>query len=623
MTFSSQFLDELRARVDIAGVVGKRVRLQKRGREHLGLCPFHKEKTPSFTLNEDKGFYHCFGCGEHGSAIDFVMKMDNLSFPEAVERLAVDAGLEVPMDSPEQQARAARAKSHYAILNSASTYFAKQLRLPPGKAALDYLAGRGITEESIRRFRLGFAPNLHDGLKAVLKHQSITESEMVEAGLLIQPDDAGRQPYDRFRGRIIFPITNRQGQVIAFGGRLLGNGEPKYLNSPETPLFQKRHSLYGIAEAAATARAKGSIIVVEGYTDVIALAQVGLGNTVAPLGTALTEDQVRLLWRYAAEPYLCFDGDAAGVRAAGRAAENMLAAVTPGKGLRFASLPAGQDPDSLVHVGGAEAIESVLAKALPLSEMIWRLERRGRRLDSPEGRAGLEQRFRELTGRIGDEVVRRHYFSSLKDRIWQEYRAERDMGANWARSGGRGVGPTPPKRLAARSGAATPVDTSRLQEEILIATVITHPALFDRVDETLGTMRLQSPRLDHLRQAIIKALSGAPELDFRALVDHLESDTGLRDTLGGLLSRRVYDHARFARPDQPLTDAERGWEQLYRLYRRAQLLEDIEAAKERLKETPTREAFEKLTALMSAASTMDEDAGPEDGITRASGDGAI
>ena len=621
MAFSPQFLDELRARVDLAGLVGKRVRLQKRGREHTGLCPFHNEKTPSFTVNEDKGFYHCFGCGEHGSAIDFVMKLDNLSFPEAVERLAGDAGLEVPVDSPEQRQRAERAKTHYGILEAASDYFEKQLRMPAGKPALDYLKERGITEASIARFHIGFAPNLRDGLKTALARQNISDAEMVETGLLIQPDDGGRQPYDRFRGRVMFPISDRRGRVIAFGGRILGEGEPKYLNSPETPLFHKRRNLYGLAEAAEAARAESAIIVVEGYTDVIALNQAGLGNAVAPLGTALTEDQVRLLWRYAPEPYLCFDGDAAGARAAGRAAENMLAILTPGHGLRFASLPAGQDPDSLVRAGGADAMNGVLAEALPLSEMIWRLERRGRRLDSPEGRAGLEQRFRELTGRIEDELVRRHYFSSLKDRIWQEYRQERDQGGGRNKGQG-GKGAAVPKRMAARSGAATPVDTSRLQEEILMTTVITHPALFDAVDETLGTMRFQSPALDGLRQEVLKALSQSVELDFQGLVDHLNTVTGFRDTLGGLLSRRVYDHARFARPDQPLTDAERGWEQLYRLYKRTQLLEDISAAKERLKAAPTREAFEKLTALLASASTVDEDAGSDDVLVRSGGDGA-
>lgn len=621
MAFSSQFLDELRARVDLAGLVGKRVRLQRRGREHIGLCPFHSEKTPSFTLNEDKGFYHCFGCGEHGGAIDFVMKLDNLSFPEAVERLAADAGLEVPVESPEQRQRAERAKSHYAILEAAAVYFEKQLRLPGGKPALDYLGGRGISEASIQRFRIGFAPNSRDGLKAALGRQNMATAELVEAGLLIQPEDQGRQAYDRFRGRVMFPISDRRGRPIAFGGRILDQGEPKYLNSPETPLFQKRRNLYGLAEAAEAARVKSTIIVVEGYTDVIALDQAGLGYAVAPLGTALTEDQVRLLWRYASEPYLCFDGDAAGARAAGRAAENMLPILTPGHGLRFASLPAGQDPDSLVRAGGPEAMQRVLAEALPLSEMIWRLQRRGRRLDTPEGRAGLEQRFRELTGRIQDEVVRRHYFGSLKDRIWQEYRQERDLGGGQGRGQGKGRGPAP-KRMAARSGAATPVDAPRLQEEILITTVITHPALFDSVDETLGTLSFASPALDHLRQEVLKVLSQSPDLDFQRLVDHLYSDTGFRDTLGGLLSRRVYDHARFARPDQPLTDAERGWEQLYRLYRRTQLLEDISAAKERLKAMPTREAFDVLTALMASASVIDEDAGPEDALRRTAADGA-
>jgi DNA primase len=616
MAFSPQFLDELRARIDLAGLIGKRVRLQKRGREHLGLCPFHNEKTPSFTVNEDKGFYHCFGCGEHGSGIDFVMKLDNLSFPEAVERLAGEAGLEVPRTSPEERQRAERAKSHYVILEAAAAHFEKQLRLPVGEPARDYLQARGITEASIRRFRLGFAPNTRDGLKSGLARDGIKGGALVESGLLIEPDEADRPAYDRFRGRVMFPITDLRGRVIAFGGRILGEGEPKYLNSPETPLFQKRRNLYGLTQAAEGARAKQTIVVVEGYTDVIGLDQAGFNNAVAPLGTALTEDQVRILWRYAPEPTLCFDGDAAGARAAARAAENMLPILRPGHGLRFANLPAGQDPDSLVRGGGPEAMQRVLDEALPLSEMIWRMERRGRRLDIPEGRAGLEARLRELTGRIQDEVVRRHYFTSLKDRIWQEIRQQRDQGR-----GAKSVRGPAPRQMAARSGVTAHVDTIRLQEEILITTVITHPALFDRVDETLGTLSFSSPELDKLRQEVLNTLSGAPDLDFEGLADHLRS-TGLRDTLGGLLSRRVYNHARFARPDQPLTDAEKGWEQLYRLYRRTQLLEEISAAEARLKAEPTREAFEVLKALKASASTIDEDAGPTETMRRTAGDGA-
>ncbi|NQV57629.1 MAG: DNA primase, partial [Rhodospirillales bacterium] len=321
MAFSPQFLDELRGRLDLAGIIGKRVRLQRKGREHSGLCPFHNEKTPSFTVNEEKGFYHCFGCGEHGSAFDFVMKMDNLSFPEAVERLAAEAGMEVPQSTPEETRRATQAKSQLSIVEAAAVYFEKQLRLPSGKAAMDYLLARGIGEEAIRRFRIGFSLDSRDGLKLALARDGISESELLEAGLLIKPDEAARPSYDRFRGRVMFPISDARGRVIAFGGRILGAGEPKYLNSPETALFHKRLSLYGLAESVEMARERREIVVVEGYTDVIALHQAGLKFAVAPLGTALTEDQMRLLWRFAPEPYLCFDGDAAGGRAALRAAE--------------------------------------------------------------------------------------------------------------------------------------------------------------------------------------------------------------------------------------------------------------------------------------------------------------
>ncbi|MCH7487834.1 MAG: DNA primase, partial [Proteobacteria bacterium] len=279
MAFSPEFLDELRARAGLASVIGRRVRLTRKGREHLGLCPFHKEKTPSFTVNEEKGFYHCFGCGEHGSVIDFVMKADGLPFPEAVERLAAEAGMEVPPDSPEDRERRARNKSLYAVMEAAAARFEGSLRMPEGRAALAYLKARGLDDATIAAFRLGFAVDSRGGLKSALARQGMEPETLVAGGLLIQPDQG--DPYDRFRGRVMFPIGDRRGKVIAFGGRLLGPGEPKYLNSPETPLFSKRRVLYGLAQAAPCAHKEGRVIVTEGYMDVIALPGAGVRCAVA------------------------------------------------------------------------------------------------------------------------------------------------------------------------------------------------------------------------------------------------------------------------------------------------------------------------------------------------------
>ncbi|MDH5747745.1 MAG: DNA primase, partial [Rhodospirillales bacterium] len=418
MAFTPQFLDELRARTGLAEVVSRRVKLTRKGHEHLGLCPFHKEKTPSFTLNEEKGFYHCFGCGAHGSAFDFVMQTEGLSFPEAVERLAGDAGMEVPVDTPQERERALRNQSLYDVMEQAAAVYEKTLRMPEGRPALNYLKGRGLGDETLTRFRLGFAPDSRGFLKTALARENISEGQMIEAGLLIRPEDSGRDSYDRFRGRIMFPITDRRGRVIAFGGRILGDGEPKYLNSPETPLFHKGRTLYALSLAGKEIRAKGEAVVSEGYMDVIALHQAGFLTAVAPLGTALTEEQIMELWRIVREPVLCFDGDTAGARAAGRAAERVLPLLKPGYSLRIAELPAGDDPDTLIRRAGAEEMSRVLAKAIPLSDVLWQMETRGRMITTPEDRAALQKRLEDLTRRINDPTVRAHFLKSFKDRIW-------------------------------------------------------------------------------------------------------------------------------------------------------------------------------------------------------------
>ena len=315
MTFPPQFLDEIRTRVPLEGVIGKRVRLTRRGRELLGLCPFHKEKTPSFTVNEDKGFFHCFGCGEHGDVIGFVMRDEGLSFPEAVERLAGDAGLALPARDPRAEAREKQRLSLFEVVEAAAKWFEAELAGPRGAQARRYLEGRGVDEATRATFRLGYAPDSRTALRTRLEKDGVTQAMLLEAGLIIAPDD-GRAPYDRFRGRLIFPIWDRRGRVVAFGGRALGDGQPKYLNSPETPLFAKGSLLYGQHLAAPAARKAGQVIAVEGYMDAIALHQAGIAQAVAPLGTALTEQQLEGLWRLADDPVLCFDGDEAGKRAA-------------------------------------------------------------------------------------------------------------------------------------------------------------------------------------------------------------------------------------------------------------------------------------------------------------------
>ena len=386
MAFPPRFLDELRQRLSLAEVVGRRVKLIRRGREFVGLCPFHNEKTPSFNVVEEKCFYHCFGCGAHGDVIGFTMQTESLSFPEAVEQLARRAGLEVPQESREERERAVREATLQGAVDAACAFFEQTLHGPDGRAARAYLDQRGLDDATIRRFRLGFAPDGRDQLKRALVSSIIPESLLTEAGLLRKPEGGGAS-YDYFRNRVIFPIGDRRGRVIAFGGRVLDDGQPKYLNSPDTPLFQKGRVLYGWALARIAAAKDPSAIVVEGYMDVIALHRAGFATAVAPLGTALTEVQIEDLWRIAPEPVLCFDGDAAGQRAAARALARALPILKPGLSLRFATLPAAEDPDSLILHHGPAAMRELLDRAQPLAEVLWRVEA-GQPIDTPERRAG-------------------------------------------------------------------------------------------------------------------------------------------------------------------------------------------------------------------------------------------
>ena len=599
MAFSNRFLDEVRTRATLAEVVGRRVRLVKKGHEFQGLCPFHNEKTPSFTVNEDKGFYHCFGCGEHGSIFDFIMKTENMAFPEAVKHLAHELGMEIPVETPEERLRIERAKNLYDVVEAAKLYFHKTLYLPEGKSALDYLNNRGVTDDSIKQFCLGFAPNSRGSLKTALSREGISDRLMIEAGLLIQPDDSSKPPYDRFRGRLMFPITDRRGRTIAFGGRVLDEGEPKYLNSPETPLFYKGNNLYALAKAIEAALTSKTILVAEGYTDVIALHQAGFKYAVAPLGTALTESQIQLLWRFVSEPVLCFDGDRAGRKAAQRAAERAMPILKPEKSLKFVFIDEGEDPDSLIKTKGIKAIEEILNQAIHLFDFIWRFNILGSRLETPEDRAGLEKRLEEIAGSIGDKTVQRYYRNGFKGRLWDEFSKSRDN--KFFKDKRNSFKRTKSfAQMEEKSGKNSHVDTVWVQQAILISTLINHPLLLDVVGEKLGSIEFKASDLDKLRQEVLKTLASSPRLDNEALRDHLK-DTGFSELLNGLLSRQVLNHAKFAQPDNNIDVARKGWEQTFRLFRRNQLLEDIDVAEKQLAENPTKETFELLKALKEMA----------------------
>ena len=516
MRFPPHFLDEIRARVPLEGAIAKRVRLQRRGRESIGLCPFHKEKTPSFTVNEDKGFFHCFGCGAHGDVIGFVMRDEGLAFPEAIERLAGDAGLALPAHDAHAEAREQERLSLYAVVETAAAWFEAELAGPRGAAARLYLDGRGVDEETRARFRLGFAPEGRQGLRSALAGGGVPAAMMLEAGLVVAPEDGGA-PYDRFRARVIFPICDRRGRVVAFGGRALGEGQPKYLNSPETPLFSKGALLYGQHLAAPAARKAGRAIAVEGYMDVIALHRAGIAEAVAPLGTALTEEQLEMLWRLAEDPILCFDGDEAGIRAAARAVDRALPRINAGRSLRFALLPAGQDPDTMVRDHGRQAMAEIVEASIPLSQQLWKATAGGRVLDTPEARARVGKQLKDQVQRIPDrDLQNRYLFEEFWPRLKALSRAQRP-----ANRPAPAVAEVPLSRGEALGSGSR--GTARPRERTLLQTLLNHPALAVERSEALAGLPFETPRFDGVMAAAIDWAEAGPGPE----------DAGLRDCLGG------------------------------------------------------------------------------------------
>ena len=417
MRFPPSILEEIRVRLPVSTVVGRRVKLMKAGREFKGLSPFNSEKTPSFTVNDQKGFFHCFSSGKHGDIFRFVMETEGLSFYEAVEKLAADAGVALPKMSAETEAQEVKRKSLYDIMALAQTFYEAQLKSGAAAQARAYLLGRGLGPEIWARFGMGFASSERYGLRDYLAGKGVPIDAMQEAGLLVAGEDI-KVPYDKFRNRVMFPIHDQKGRVIAFGGRALEKDAPaKYLNSPETPLFHKGEILFNHHNARKVTHDRGRVIAVEGYVDVISLSVAGFTESVAPLGTALTEQQMTLLWRMADEPILCFDGDKAGKRAAFRAVETALPLLKPGKSLRFALLPEGQDPDDLARSGGPKAVEEVLGRSLGLADMLWMRETETHPLDTPERRAAFERDVRQMINQLKDEDVRRHYRAEFDSRI--------------------------------------------------------------------------------------------------------------------------------------------------------------------------------------------------------------
>jgi DNA primase len=422
VSLSPQFLDELRARTLLSALIGRTTKLQKAGREYRACCPFHNEKSPSFYVNDDKGFYHCFGCSAHGDAIRWLTDQRSLPFMDAVKELAQSAGMDMPAMDPRAAEKAEAAKGLHEACADAALWFTDQLNGIAGAEARTVLEKRGIKPETARAFALGYAPDSRTKLKDALKVYG--DPMLIEAGLLISVEE--KTPYDRFRGRLMIPIRDPRGRTVAFGGRIIGDGEPKYLNSPETPLFDKGRTLYNLDRAGPAARKAGRVLVVEGYMDVIALAQAGFEEAVAPLGTALTEAQLERLWRMSDVPILCLDGDAPGQKAAIRAAHRALPMLAPGRSLAFVTLPQGQDPDDVIHSGGKKAFETLLSKAQSIEEFLWRIELAGTRTDTPDGRALLKQRLEQRAQEIAHPDLQREYKRTFLKRYFDLFGIKRN-----------------------------------------------------------------------------------------------------------------------------------------------------------------------------------------------------
>jgi len=518
MKFPPSFLDEIRARLPVSEVVRTRLKLIRKGREWAGLSPFTQEKTPSFFVNDQKGFYHDFSSQKHGDAFDFLMETEGLTFPEAVERLAGMAGLPMPVESPEVREQERKRASLHEVMALAAQLYETALHGSAGARARGYLADRAIAPAVQRDFQLGYGPADRFAMRDALAAKGVGAQDMIAAGLLVNGEEIA-VPYDRFRDRVMFPIHDAAGRIIAFGGRAMEAGvKPKYLNSPETALFHKGAVLFNHHRARKSAHDKGAVIVVEGYVDVIALAQVGYANAVAPLGTALTAEQCELLWRMAEEPILCFDADRAGRKAAFRAVETALPLIGPGKSLRFALLPEGQDPDDLARSGGAAAIAGVLGAALPLAEMLFLREAEGREFDTPERRAGLERRLRELTRTIADETLRRHYWQDMEQRLSALFgparpaspparRTEARPGAG--RGGWRpGFGPQGPRLGIAGQPLPRRADLAGKPGEaprdiVILAILLNHPGLLDRHIEEIAALDLSHRALAAFRDQLL------------------------------------------------------------------------------------------------------------------------
>ncbi len=680
MRFTPQFLDELKARLPVSDVVGRRVKLVRSGREYKGLSPFNKEKTASFFVNDQKEAWFDFSSGKNGSIFDFIMLTEGVAFPEAVERLAQMAGVPLPKVSPEDERRDARRKSLHDVMELAAKFFEAQLAARVGAKARGYLADRGLTAATQVQFRLGYAPGERFALKEHLGSHGIPVEDMIEAGLLIAGDDIP-VPFDRFRDRVMFPITDIRGRTIAFGGRAMEKDVPaKYLNSPETPLFHKGGTLYNIATARQAvhdagkstqpaqnkdpAKTGAQVVVVEGYVDVIAMVTAGFPASVAPLGTALTEDQLALLWKMTDEPVLCFDGDGAGVRAAYRAVDLAMPRLTPGKSLKFALLPNGQDPDDLLRASGREAVAEVIAAARPLGQMLWGRETEGHSFDTPERRAALEARINAVTAAIGDESVRKYYRQDFNERLraffapaaGQGFGGRGNFGSgprgqgfgqgfagsgNWQPKGGAGqrFGGRPRPEVGSRNTpyvvvsqqmAASPLHRGfrtsvPTREALILQAALNYPWLLHDHLEELSQLEFRHAGAEQLKAALIDIAAHSSDHASGLAPETLRAELASRnltEVMERIAASITTQSVWGARPDAAPEDVLVTWQQLVALHRQwHSLTKELKDAEQALGQDASETNYLRLRDVKDRLSQMDGTEALIEGFGASSGRG--
>lgn len=588
MRYPPSFLDRLRTATTLSELIGRAIPLKQRGREHMGLCPFHGEKTPSFTVNNEKGFYHCFGCGAHGDAIGFIKDYEKLSYPEAVEQLARETGIPLPQNSRNDTAIIQQEERLFAAVEAAERWFMNTLHAPTMTAGREYASNRGLQPETLLEFGVGCVPNVRDGMYTHLKARGFTDRELVQAGLSVKPESGNM--YDKFRARLMFPIHDSRGRAIAFGGRVIpalqpSDKAPKYLNSPETPLFHKGEVLYNWHRARKPAVAKGNIYVVEGYMDAVAMAQAGFPETVATLGTAMTTAHIKQLWQIVDIPTLCLDGDAAGMRAMHRVTELVLPLLTPGKSVRFALLPSGQDPDDVIRQKGADALRQLLAGSISMADMIWKQVANGLH-QSPDALAAAEARLQKQAETIEHSMVKQHYLQYFRQQL-RAFRHSKTGTATLAK-----LNPVPAQMHREVSLPNSEPDQARM----LLSLLLFQPALLNTnsVESHIGDMVCNNTALDTLRGALLSIAGDEVPLTKDKVIEVLSAQN-LAHIVHSLL-----ESGREHIPKQAqisLEDAKRVWDEWMLSDSLVRLQAEYDAAERALEAGYSEETFERMKEL--------------------------